>query len=204
MGISYLVLLIIFVISFVSNIVPFAGAPYTVIATNFLIVYGKSAENIVIIILISGIGAALAKSLTYLLGIALRKPLKNNKNIPLIDKFVHSKYLPIALFITAVIPGLPLDDYIYIGGGIAKASLTKMLLITIPSKILKSAVEIPIELYGILKISSIADINPLFLSLTLTVTFVVLGIVLIKVDWYSIYEKVSKKYLNNKRSSFPS
>jgi len=203
MSISTSILIVIFAISFISNIIPFAGAPYTLIATNFLITFGKTTENLVLVILISGVGAALAKSLTYLLGIALRKPLHNNKNMPFLDKFIKSKYFPLALFITAVIPGLPLDDYLYMGGGITRASLMKMLLITVPSKILKSAIEIPIELFGIIKISDFTNINPLFLSIGLTILFIVLGIVLIKIDWYSIYERITQKYLNNRRPNIP-
>lgn len=203
MSISTSILIVIFVISFISNIIPFAGAPYTLIATNFLITFGKTTENLVFVIIISGVGAALAKSLTYLLGIALRKPLHKNKNIPLLDKFIKSKYFPLALFITAVIPGLPLDDYLYMGGGITRASLMKMLLITVPSKILKSAIEIPIELFGIIKISNVTNINPLFLSIGLTILFIVLGIALIKIDWYSIYERITQKYLNNRRPNIP-
>ena len=202
MTISVSILIIIFTISFISNIIPFAGTPYTLIATNFLIAFGMTAENLILVIIISGVGAALSKSLTYLFGIALRKPLHKNKNLPLLDKFVKSKYFPLALFITAIIPGLPLDDYLYIGGGITRVSLMKMLLITVPSKILKSAIEIPIELFGIIKISNIIDINPLFLSIGLTVLFIILGIVLIKIDWHSIYWKIAQKYLNNRKSNF--
>ncbi|BFH72550.1 hypothetical protein SJAV_04940 [Sulfurisphaera javensis] len=198
MSIPLAVLLLIFSISFITNILPFAGAPYTLIATDFLLAYGKNIENILIVVLISGIGAALAKTLTYVLGIALKKPLRDNKNIPLIHKFIKSKYFPLALFITAILPGLPLDDYLYIGGGIVRESLKKMLIITIPSKILKSMIEIPLELFGIIKISDLADINPLYLSIALTVIFIILGILLIKIDWYSLYEKVNEKYLNKR------
>ena len=199
MSTSISILTAIFVISFISNIIPFAGAPYTLIATDFLITYGITPKNLILVIIISGIGAALAKSLTYLLGIILRKPLRNNRNIPLLDKFIKSRYFPLALFITAIIPGLPLDDYLYIGGGLTKASLIKMLLITVPSKILKSAIEIPIELFGIIKISNIINVNPLFLSIGLTILFIILGVILVKIDWYSIYEKIVQKYLNNRR-----
>lgn len=192
------ILFLIFAISFITNILPFAGAPYTLIATDFLLAYGKSVENILIVIIISGIGAALAKSLTYLLGIALKKPLRHNKNIPLLNKFIKSKYFPLLLFITAVLPGLPLDDYLYIGGGIVKESLSRMLIITVPSKIVKSFIEIPLELYGVIKISNFFNIDPLYLSIIFTVIFVVIGIILIKIDWYSLYQKINEKYLNRR------
>ncbi|BFI76331.1 hypothetical protein [Sulfurisphaera ohwakuensis] len=198
MDIPLQILILIFLISFITNILPFAGAPYTLIATNFLLAYGENIENILIVIFLSGTGAALAKTITYVLGIALKKPLRKNKNIPLINKFIKSKYFPLALFITAILPGLPLDDYLYIGGGIVKESLKKMLIITIPSKILKSSIEIPLELFGILKISDLFNLNPLFLSILLTIIFFIIGFLLIKIDWNSLYEKISEKYLNKR------
>ncbi|BAB67256.1 hypothetical protein [Sulfurisphaera tokodaii] len=198
MDIPLQILILIFLISFITNILPFAGAPYTLIATNFLLAYGENIENILIVIFLSGTGAALAKTITYVLGIALKKPLRKNKNIPLINKFIKSKYFPLALFITAILPGLPLDDYLYIGGGIVKESLKKMLIITIPSKILKSSIEIPLELFGILKISDLFNLNPLLLSILLTIIFFIIGFLLIKIDWNSLYEKISEKYLNKR------
>lgn len=191
------ILITIFLVSFITNILPFAGAPYTIIATDFLILYGKSLVNIVLVIILSGIGAAIAKILTYYLGVLLRKPLKKNKNIPLLERFLNTKYFPLALFITAILPGLPLDDYLYIGGGVGKKSLLHMLTITIPSKILKSSIEIPLELLGIIKISNYTGISAVTLSLIFTIIFVIIGIVLIKIDWNPIYEKI-EKYLNKK------
>ncbi|QIW24942.1 hypothetical protein EWF20_12930 [Sulfolobus sp. S-194] len=198
MDIPLQILVLIFLISFITNILPFAGAPYTLIATNFLLAYGENIENILIVIFLSGTGAALAKTITYILGIILKKPLRKNKNIPLINKFIKSKYFPLALFITAILPGLPLDDYLYIGGGLVKESLKKMLIITIPSKILKSLIEIPLELFGILKISDLFNLNPLLLSILLTLIFFIIGFLLIKIDWNTLYEKISEKYLNKR------
>lgn len=193
----FIALISVFLISLVSNILPFAGAPYTLVTTYFLLRIGINPIHVLIFIIISGIGAGIAKTFTYLLGIGVRKPLSKNKNLPLLKKFMNSKYFPIILFILAILPGLPLDDYLYIGGGVIKFSLLHMLKITVPAKIFKSGIEIPLELLGVINISSFLGISPTLLTIIFTIVFLILGIVLIKIDWEKIYLTVKQKYLNH-------
>ncbi|BCU69273.1 hypothetical protein [Stygiolobus caldivivus] len=189
-----LTLLIVFGLSFISNIIPFAGAPYTIITSYFIIHYHAPLLLAGIYILVSGIGAALAKILTYLLGVGLEKPLNKNKNLPILKRFINSKYFLLSLFILAILPGLPLDDYLYIGGGLVKTSLLRMIKITIPAKIIKSSIEIPLEILGIIQISSISGLSPLELTIISSVAFVILGIILVKIDWERIYVIIKQKY----------
>ena len=187
-------LVIVFGISFVSNILPFAGAPYTVIASYFIIHYHTSLLIIILYIIVSGLGAGLAKVLTYILGIGLEKPLNKNKNLPLLKRFISSKYFILSLFIMAMLPGLPLDDYLYIGGGVVRTSLVRMLKVTIPAKILKSGVEIPLEILGIIQVSAISGLSPLELTVISSITFIVLGVILAKIDWEKMYSTIKQKY----------
>ena len=189
-------LLIVFIISFVSNIVPFAGAPYTLVASYFIIHYRVPISLIFAYIALSGLGAALAKVLTYLLGVGLRNPLSKNKNIPILTRFTSSKYFLITLFILAILPALPLDDYLYIGGGVVKSSLLRMLKITIPAKVLKSGIEIPLEIFGIIQISYISGLSPLELTIISSAIFIILGIILAKIDWEKVYNLIKQKYPN--------
>ncbi|MFP3187550.1 MAG: hypothetical protein RXR07_00550 [Sulfolobaceae archaeon] len=187
-------LVIVFGISFVSNILPFAGAPYTVITSYFIIHYHTSLLIIILYIIVSGLGAGLAKVLTYTLGIGLEKPLNKNKNLPLLKRFISSKYFILSLFIMAMLPGLPLDDYLYIGGGVVRTSLVRMLKVTIPAKILKSGVEIPLEILGIIQVSAISGLSPLELTVISSITFIVLGVILAKIDWEKMYSTIKQKY----------
>ncbi len=186
--------IIIFIISLASNALPFLGAPYTLIATYFIIKNGINIENFVIAIVISGLGAALAKTLTYALGFVLRKPLRRNKNIDILSKFSRSRYFKILLFILSVIPLLPFDDYLFIGGGVAKVSILNMLKVSILGKLTKSAVEIPLEVFGIIKISDVLNVGALTLTLIFSIAFIVLGVVLFLIDWETLYLKAKQKY----------
>ncbi|QXJ31419.1 hypothetical protein [Saccharolobus shibatae] len=190
-------LIVIFVISFITNATPFFGAPYTLITTSILIKSGVSPLSLILAIVLSGLGASLSKLVMYALGIAIRKPLKNNKNILFIEKISRSYGFYIALLILSILPILPLDDYIFLAGGIAKLSVFKMVVVSIISKIIKSAIEISIELAGISLLASVLGINAFELSLISILVFVLLGILLFKLDWEQLLRK-GEKFLREK------
>ncbi|MCH4815887.1 MAG: hypothetical protein QXY87_12315 [Saccharolobus sp.] len=190
-------LIVIFVISFITNATPFFGAPYTLITTSILIKSGVSPLSLILAIVLSGLGASLSKLVMYALGIAIRKPLKNNKNILFIEKISKSYGFYIALLILSILPILPLDDYIFLAGGIAKLSVFKMVVVSIISKIIKSAIEISVELAGISLLASVLGINAFELSLISILVFVLLGILLFKLDWEQLLRK-GEKFLREK------
>ncbi|QXJ34438.1 hypothetical protein [Saccharolobus shibatae] len=190
-------LIVIFVISFITNATPFFGAPYTLITTSILIKSGVSPLSLILAIVLSGLGASLSKLVMYALGIAIRKPLKNNKNILFIEKISRSYGFYIALLILSILPILPLDDYIFLAGGIAKLSVFKMVVVSIISKIIKSAIEISVELAGISLLASVLGINAFELSLISILVFVLLGILLFKLDWEQLLRK-GEKFLREK------
>ncbi|ADX84077.1 hypothetical protein [Saccharolobus islandicus] len=190
-------LIVIFVISFITNATPFFGAPYTLITTSILIKSGVSPLSLILAVVLSGLGASLSKLVMYALGIAIRKPLKNNKNILLIEKISKSYGFYAALFILTILPLLPLDDYIFLAGGVARLSVFRMILISIIGKILKSGIEISIELTGISLIASIFSINEFELSIISIIVFILLGILLFKLDWEEILKR-GEKFLREK------
>lgn len=176
---------------------PFFGAPYTLITTSILIKSGVSPLSLILAVVLSGLGASLSKLVMYALGIAIRKPLKNNKNILLIEKISKSYGFYAALFILTILPLLPLDDYIFLAGGVARLSVFRMILISIIGKILKSGIEISIELTGISLIASIFSINEFELSIISIIVFILLGILLFKLDWEEILKR-GEKFLREK------
>lgn len=195
--------LIVFAITFVSNIMPFAGAPYTVITSNLILIAGGTLPVMAFYILVSGVAAATAKVATYALGIALKRPLKENKNIAFLKRFSETRGFTMTLFVTAILPGLPLDDYLFIGGGVVRAPLTRMLAVTLLAKLLKSAVEVPLVTFGIIHVSSLTGVGALELTVISSLLFLLLGFVLLKVDWEKLYSSIKRKYpkLNSKRIS---
>ena len=183
----------LFAISFATNATPFFGASYTLIATTELISVGFTIENFVIIVLVTGIGATVAKVILYSGALGFRHELNKNKNIKLFHEWLNKRSFFVALFVTAFIPALPLDDYIYIGAGANRANLPPMLGVTLLAKLAKSGVEIFLEFYGIIDITGftkgILGLSTIEFSIILSVFFIVLGVVLYKLDWESLLKR---------------
>jgi len=177
----------LFVVSLVSNATPFFGASYTLIATSELISFGFSIEAFIFVIVITAVGAAMGKIVIFGSAKGFKHQLSGNKNVQLLEQWMEHRRFLVALFITAVVPLLPLDDYIFIGAGASKGKLTKMTSVTVAAKLVKSAVEIGLEYGGILRIATFTrrylGLSSLQLSLLLSIVFIVLGIFLFKYDW---------------------
>lgn len=190
---SLLLLATLFGITLVVNATPFFGASYTLIATTELISNGYSPENFLLMVIVTGAGATLAKLVMYTGAFGFRHELTRNKNIRLFHEWLSMRSFYVALFLTAFIPVLPLDDYVYIGAGANRANLAPMLGVTFVAKLAKSAFEISLELAGILEIVDITrhffGLTAFDLSILFSLFFIVLGIVLYKIDWESILKR---------------
>ncbi|QKR00378.1 hypothetical protein GWK48_08330 [Metallosphaera tengchongensis] len=192
-------LLLIFAISFISNATPFFGAPYTLIATTFLLKFGVSIVNFVEVVLVSGIGASTAKSVMYGVGFGVGSRLKHNKNVMYFHRVAKGRSFYLILFVTSIIPFLPLDDVVFLMGGAGKTSLFKMLEVAVISKILKSILEIGIEVEGIVQISKVINVSPVNIGIISSVVFLVLGVFIFKIDWESLHQRV-ERYLKSRTS----
>lgn len=188
-----LLLATLFGVTLVANATPFFGASYTLIATTELISNGYNLENFVLFVIVTALGATLAKIVLYTGAFGFRHELTRNKNIRLFHAWLRRRSFYVALFVTAFIPLLPLDDYVYIGAGANKASLAPMLGVTFIAKLAKSAFEISLEVSGILEIvnatKNILGLSALELSILFSIFFIVLGIVLYKINWESMLKR---------------
>jgi hypothetical protein len=188
-----LVLASLFGISIVTNATPFFGASYTLIATGELVTSGFSLGNFLIIVLVTGLGATVAKGILYSGAFELRGELNKNKNVRLFHGWLRKRSFYLALFVAAFIPVLPLDDYIYIGAGANRAVLGPMLGITLLAKVAKSAFEIYVEFAGIINITHIEKsylgLSALEFTILLSAVFIVLGIALYKLDWEKLLKR---------------
>jgi|BEDMetMinimDraft_2_1075160.scaffolds.fasta_scaffold01757_5 uncharacterized membrane protein YdjX (TVP38/TMEM64 family) len=199
MAITLREIIILFLISFISNATPFFGTPYTIIAVTILIRIGVDLYSFIIGVVVTGLGASLSKTVMYAIGLILRRPLKQNKNMAFLAKFVQFKSFYVTLFTLALIPFFPFDDYLFLGAGVVKSSLTKLLYITTLAKILKSAIEMTLELTGIIAITRITrsfGITELEIGIISTVIFVILGYVLFKIDLEKYYNKIKTFFEN--------
>ena len=198
--------LFLFVISFVSNALPFGGAPYTLIGTFYVRQLG-----LVSVILITALGAASAKVMLYITGLGSRKFLERNKNYSFFERVIKKRSFFVALFITAIIPGLPLDDFLYLWGGAVKGDLLRMLAVTFAAKLLKSGIEIPLELATLLLASELTGanlLNNIYFQVGSIVFFILIGVILFTIDWEKTLnrakEKVTWPLKSSRRRSFQS
>ncbi|WP_449462122.1 hypothetical protein PQ610_06320 [Tardisphaera miroshnichenkoae] len=182
----------LFAVSFLSNATPFFGASYTLIAVGMLYEFGVNPLNVAESIAITAIGASASKNVMYALGMGLRTPLSGNKNISLLKRFAERRSFYVTVFIFAFLPALPLDDYLYVGGGVAAASVPKVNGVALAGKLAKSAFEIPIELAGLAYLGGFTrrfGLSFIDLSAAFAVAFVIIGYVLLKVDWEGVLRR---------------
>lgn len=187
------ILAVVFAVSFLSNVSPFVGASYTLLATLYLTLVGPTPLNFVAVAIVSAIGATTAKVVIYVGAFGFKGLLLKNKNVRLIGRYSSTGPFYLALFVTALLPVFPFDDYIYIGAGAASASLRQMLGVTLLAKVAKSVAEIALE-YTILRgLSNLLGLHRLDLTLLLAAAFVIIGIVVYKVDWEAVYDRIRGK-----------
>ncbi|ADN51390.1 hypothetical protein [Vulcanisaeta distributa] len=184
-----------FLISFIGNALPFFGEAYTVYAALTLLGIKSPMQYVVLVIAVTAIGASISKNVSYALGYALRKPLRRTSAVKLIMLLSNKAPLCVLVIILAALPGLPLDDYLYISTGAASINLAKLNAYILIGKLIKGSVEIPIELllfsslYGLLKPSMALST----FQLVMAVLFTALAFVIFKIDWIKIYAKLQRR-----------
>jgi ABC-type antimicrobial peptide transport system permease subunit len=97
------------------------------------------------------------------------------------------------VFVTALIPGLPLDDYVYVGAGASSSRLTGMFIVTFLAKVLKGFLEIGLEYAGLGRLytaTGLTGLSRLEASILLSVVFLIIGIVFYKVDLEKVISRL--------------
>jgi hypothetical protein len=177
----------LFVVSLVSNATPFFGAAYTLIATAELISFGFSIEGFILVVGITAAGAAIGKLVIYGGAKGFKRQLARNKNVQLFSPWLRDRRFLAAVFVTAVIPMLPLDDFIYIGAGAARVKLAPILSVTVAAKLVKSTFEIGLEYLGVLGTATFArhflGLSRLEFSILLMILMMIIGVFLFKYNW---------------------
>jgi len=187
-------ILYIFFESFILNSFPLFGAPFTLLSIPILSIIGISIYNIILVSIILGIGASTGKFIMYIIGILLSKPLRNNKNLLFIKRISNSKNFYAIFFFLTILPFLPLDDLLFLSFGIEKINILKYYLIEILGKVLKSFLELYVEVLILNKVSHISKIPLLQLSIISSIAFILLSIIFFKLDWEKYFNKwISKE-----------
>lgn len=197
------VAIFVLVVSFLSNVSPFFGASYTLLATLQLTLLGFTPYNFLVIVILSALGATLAKVVIYFGAFGLRDLLLRNKNVRLIGRSSTSGKFYLALFVTALLPIFPFDDFIYIGAGATSASLGLMSAVTLSAKLLKSGMEVALEFTILRDLATVFGFHQFDLTVALTAVFLIIGILVYKVDWEEAYRRVWPKKGTSAASSAP-
>ncbi len=180
----------VLIVSFLSNVSPFVGASYTLVATFQLSLLGFSPVNFALVVLVSAAGATLAKVVIYYGAFGLRGKLTKNKNVQLIGKNSSGRRFYLVLFATALLPILPLDDFIYIGAGASGASIGRMAGVTLGAKVVKSALEVTVEYAVLNDIGNALGFGSLEATVILGATFLILGFGLYRMDWQKAFQRL--------------
>ncbi|MDA4127156.1 MAG: hypothetical protein OK452_08160 [Thaumarchaeota archaeon] len=186
-------ILFVLIVSFLSNVSPFFGASYTLLATLQLTLIGPSPFNFLVVVVVSAVGATLAKTVIYFGAFELKGIIGKNKNVQLIGRNSTKRKFYVALFVAALLPVLPLDDFMYIGAGASAASIGLMASVTLLAKILKSGFEIAIELTILKGLFSTFGFSRLDVTIVLIAVFLVIGILIYQVDWEKTYRKIRSR-----------
>ena len=189
------ILIMDFLISFIGNALPFFGEAYTVYASLTLLDIKSSIQYVILVIIVTAAGASISKNASYALGYALRRPLGKTSAVKLIILLSNKAPLWVLVIILAALPGLPLDDYLYIGTGAASINPLRLNAYILIGKLIKSSVEIPIELllfsslYGVLRPS----MGLSTFQVIMAVIFTALAFVVFKINWIRIYVKLQER-----------
>jgi len=193
LALSLLSILFLFVIAFISNATPFFGASYTLLATTVLFAYGFTINAFVLVVLVTAIGASLAKLVLYYGGKSAKGQLRKNRNVNLLERWLRHRSFLAVVFVTAVIPGLPLDDYVYIVAGANSAKLVRLFTVTFLAKLVKGFIEIGLEYASFGQIfpeTGLLGLSRLVTSILLSVVFLLFGIVFFKLDMEKLFSRL--------------
>jgi hypothetical protein len=184
------IMALVLVESFLSNVSPFVGASYTLIATFQLTLLGFNPVNFLLVVLLSALGATAAKVVIYYGAFGFRKQLLRNRNVRLIGRYSLKGPFYIVLFVAAVIPVFPLDDFLFIGAGATSASIGVMSSVTLLAKLVKSTAEVWLEFTVLSGLAGLLGTQSVLLTGALTAAFIAIGIVVYAADWEKALARV--------------
>lgn len=175
----------IFLMSLVSNSIPFVGLPYL----NFLFALSPffSFKDVVVVSIVSALGASMGKIVVYTIGAGMRLTLSEEKkeNLMFFEK-VFKKWGFFAVFLFAASP-LP-DDLLYIPLGIAKYRLSHYFLAVFLGKLVITSYVLAFGKITSETMKEFLGYNFLSLLLFFSLTLI-FSLLIIKIDWKKLFEK---------------
>lgn len=169
-----------FLISLVSNSIPFVSLPYLLVIIGFTFRYVTLYERILLVIS-SALGATLGKIIIYFVGKGFSRFLSESsrENVELFNK-IAKKSLTLAIFVFAALP-LP-DDVLYLPLGVTGFSLIIYFISVFLGKLFLKTL---VVFYGSLLASLTEGVGyyvaPIFILISLILTYYI-----IKINWSKV------------------
>ena len=178
----------IFLVSMVSNSIPFVTIPYLGIVAGYSFIYTDPISRIILIVS-SAAGATTGKIVVYFLGTAFRRGLgeSSKKNIELFKKVARrSLFVAIVIFASTPLP----DDILYIPLGLMKYPLPQYVLAIFIGKVVLTSIVVAYASW----ITAVATTQiytvPILIAVTVLLTYLIL-----KIDWYNVINTLYGKGL---------
>ncbi|BEP17131.1 VTT domain-containing protein [Pyrofollis japonicus] len=179
-----------FIVSLVSNAIPYMTVPYLGLVAGWGAVIDSNAERIFVAIS-GGLGAALGKVIVFLMGRFFRKilPKKTRENLEIFKK-AFQKSVFLALFLFAALP-LP-DDVLYIPLGMTGYNLLLFFIAVFLGKVIITFLAV---MFGNLVRSLLESSGGLTVEgiVALILLSIVVAIVILRINWIRIVEVYNEK-----------
>ncbi len=173
----------IFLVSLVSNSIPFVTIPYLGVVMGYSFIYVGLIPRIMLV-LVSAAGATIGKVAVYYIGSAFRAKLGgvSRRNVELFKKLARrSLFIAIVVFASTPLP----DDTLYIPLGLMKYPLLPYVLAVFIGKTMLTGVVVTYTSWlSFMAVTQVYTI-PLLVILTVLLTYIIL-----KVDWYEVISKL--------------
>jgi len=183
-----------FIISLVSNSIPYMAVPYLIVIAVFA-GHVDSLWGKILLVLGGGFGAAIGKLIVYMLGrsVHMLLPEDTKENLDVFVKlFEKSMFVAILLFAALPLP----DDLLYIPLGVAGYSIKLYFLAVAIGKIVLTGI---VAVFGSAITELVAEFGAegatasMLSTLAIIVISIVVSIIIVRMDWRKIAQAYSEK-----------
>ncbi|ADL18576.1 hypothetical protein ASAC_0168 [Acidilobus saccharovorans 345-15] len=169
-----------FSVALLFNLIPLGAPPYV---TVVLLEIKYGGLGFWPPVLAASLGAAIAKVVMYYLGVGLKGVLRRNRNVRFLARYSNSRWAYLLAFFAAVVPVLPLDDFVYMVGGASGMRAKLMGLIAAAAKLLKTVAETSLLYFITGEVSMIFRLPEYVIIIFMAAAGLVAGLIVFSLDW---------------------
>ncbi len=183
----------VFLISLVSNAIPYSTIPYVIGIVAYASRLSTRLE-VAMVILAGALGAALGKAIVYMMGRAahLKASEETKRNLEVFVNLFRKSAL-LAIFLFAALP-LP-DDVIYVPLGVAGYNFRYFFIGVFLGKIVITGFAILAGKTLSMLFQLESQVHPVLLTTVIIALIVIVSLAIVETDWLEIANKSSKSWL---------